>query len=1028
MKKVYDLHRHTDCAVIHFGKSKVYVKMISTSNRSLLLLENALSEEACITYNKQQTKVLLWGNTSLKADSNQDHTYIDNFMDGLRQLFKKEQSDWNKDDVFFVQAVSDYLSLAVKKSMLQSEKKIESMGMIHYAFVVPSEWPEEIRQELIQPIFIKAGLISNKDHKDRLLFFSDIESICYSLQNSADGEGKNDWFRRGQNTVLARLAAVKDDGVRIKLDLIYTMNTLFDFPHSVLFPKVMRSQSLLVTSKDIKKCIETFIYSKLSLEDQSQIVEMMVEEIYSKNFTDTNSNRNYDRLMDPFITEKKYWQLNQLHTTFLKSIRIYDICVEIGKTLLDNLKDLLSSNFLKEYSIVILQDYYTSEVEFDPSLVEWLKYTLEYNRRFLKLITTTKKATTNTKVVRRKNILQGAGLGVLETIQNADMYIKPRMLSKGYSPGSSSLFLNSRPNVIININISLKSTLLSYSLLDENGIIKETISHSSFTIDKCLPSLRNFFKVSSITTVYTKKRFIMFAEKYLMDYYNHLNIDKNFMLEIEAILNNTITSGKRRSHIKASLLKYKAYVKKSIFHTDDTYEEALVSSAEDSVSTEQKKYIKAFVLMYMIYIKHLISNKLSTNAHTEKSHIKIGYMVSIEKMLLDHVIGNNKRDFQGLVLESGLVPKDDPSKKLRVVTQGEVLLPAIQRLSVQLKFPLKSYFVLAQLHEDYVQLTLNQVVTSPCSEQESIILQDNIIRIPNMYDSLCFLMWNKLTQNTCLIQLCNVHKSDGTELFSLKTKSEFMIHLKEYISNNILAENSNLQSITDLRLNKTCHCQVDLKFQDILNICFKPFLQQISVTVQSSLINQQLFAKYANIKYLFILIYFNKNVQFQHAIVKILIEEAEDFNREQGIETACVVIPELPTQLFQLQPVIYHKAFSGGMLHQVFSENYGFTIYQREGSRQFVYKNNRTDTNLIEIDSNTAFPLFKKGDIINPDSLNKVFYLNLQHDLGGTYIYIGKKEKKKKSHINSSYNLLFFIQNFIDLKVLICLRIMIRFL
>ncbi|KAI9259714.1 hypothetical protein EDC94DRAFT_611868 [Helicostylum pulchrum] len=994
MNEVYDLHQHTDCCIIHFGKDKVYLKMISTSNRSLLFLDGALSEEACITYNKQQTKVLCWGNASLKADDNHDYSHIDNFTDGLYRLFKKEKSDWNKDDVFLVQAVSDYLTLAVKKSMQKSEKTIESVGMVHYGFVVPSEWPEEISQELIRLIFIKAGLILKKDHKDRLLFFSDIESICYSLQNSADGEGKNDWFRRGQNTVLARLAAVKDDGVWIKLDLIYTVNTLFDFPRSVLFPKVMRSQSLLITSKDIKNCIETFIYSKLSLEDQSQIVEMMVEEIYSKNFMDTNSNGNYDRLMDPFITEKKDWQFNQLHTTFMKSIRIYDICVEIGKTLLDNLKCLLSSNFLKEYGIVILQDYYTSEVEFDPSLVEWLKYTLEYNRRFLNLITTMKKVNMNTKVVRRKNILQGAGLGVLETIQNADMYIKPRMLSKGYSSGSSSLFLNSRPNVIININISLKSTLLSYSLLDENGLIKETIGHSSFTIDKCLPSLQSFFKVSNRTTIYTKKRFIIFAEKYLMDHYNHLNIDKDFMLEIEAILNNTVSSGKRRSHIKTSLLKYKAYVKKSIFHTNDTYEE---SSVEDPVSTEQKKYIKAFVLMYMIYIKHLISNRFPTNSHTEKSDIKIGYMVSIEKMLLDHVIGTNKRDFQGLVLESGLVPKDDPSKKLRAVTQGEGLLPAIQRLSVELKFPLKSYFVLAQLHEDYVQLTLNQVVTSACSEQESIILQDNIIRIPNMYDSLCLLMWNELTQNTSLIRLCNVHKSDSTELFSLKTKSEFMVHLKEYISNNILAENSNLQSIKDLRFNQTCYCRIDLKFEDILNICFKPVLQQISVTVQSSLINQQLFAKYANIKYLFILIYFNKNVLFQHTIVKMLIEEAEDFNREQGIETTCVVIPELPTQLFELQPVIYHKAFSRGMLHQVFSENYGFTIYQREGSQQFVYKNNRTDKNVVEIDSSTAFPLFKKGDIINPDSLNKVFYLNLQHDLGGAYIYIGKT--KKKSHV-----------------------------
>lgn len=207
-------------------------------------------------------------------------------MDGLHQLFKKEKSDWNKDDEFLVQAVSDYLSLAAKKAMQESEKPIESEGMIHYAFVVPSEWPEEIRQELIRSIFIKAGLILKKDHRDRLLFFSDIESICYSLQNSACGEGKNDWFRRGQNTVLARLSAVKDGGVWIKLDLIYTMNTLFDFPRSVLFPKVKCSQSLLITSKDVKNCIETFICSKLSLEDQSQIVEMMVEEIYSKNFID----------------------------------------------------------------------------------------------------------------------------------------------------------------------------------------------------------------------------------------------------------------------------------------------------------------------------------------------------------------------------------------------------------------------------------------------------------------------------------------------------------------------------------------------------------------------------------------------------------------------------------------------------------------------------------------------------------------------------------------------------------------------
>lgn len=101
-----------------------------------------------------------------------------------------------------------------------------------------------------------------------------------------------------------------------------------------------------------------------------------------------------------------------------------------------------------------------------------------------------------------------------------------------------------------------------------------------------------------------------------------------------------------------------------------------------------------------------------------------------------------KEDFQELIYGSGLIQKNDEFKKLIVFTKGENLLPAIKR-SINLDFPLKSYFLLAQLHEDYVQLTLNQVVTSPNineKEQESVVCQDEIIYIQNIYESLCLNM------------------------------------------------------------------------------------------------------------------------------------------------------------------------------------------------------------------------------------------------------------------------------------------------
>ncbi|CAM0137513.1 unnamed protein product, partial [Umbelopsis sp. WA50703] len=171
-------------------------------------------------------------------------------------------------------------------------------------------------------------------------------------------------------------------------------------------------------------------------------------------------------------------------------------------------------------------------------------------------------------------------------------------------------------------------------------------------------------------------------------------------------------------------------------------------------------------------------------------NIKTGYAITIEKALLQRLLVTED-ELRDMIYTSNLVQENDSYKKLRITTQGEGLLPVIQQ-SFKLSFPLKSFFVVAQLHKDYVQLTLNQVVTKSGSnheDQETIVIQEEIIPIPNIYDALCFNMWSNITEDSSLIQLCDTHKgyndNELLDIFSLENQAEFTNNLKEYISKDV---------------------------------------------------------------------------------------------------------------------------------------------------------------------------------------------------------------------------------------------------
>ncbi|KAI9258435.1 hypothetical protein EDC94DRAFT_675763 [Helicostylum pulchrum] len=835
MEGVHDLHQYTHCVAMHIGKNHVTANIFSTAKRRYngpSFREEKLGSS--ISYNKQTGNVRDIDCNYDKED--EDTIVIKGFRDKLYALFKKDNEPRDEDATFLMKAVSDYLPLAIEYTIRRTILEKKSTDLFHYAFIVPSEWEEEIRDDIIRPIFVQSGLILDEDHQDRLLFFSDIESIFYNFS-----------FERGENTILCRISP--DEGKSIvKFDLAQTTSTLYNFPNAKLFPKVMKSSSVTVIADDIEDRIAEFLRTNLF-------------------YVATDD----DRVRNPL---KRF--LKGKLVPFYEDWIIEDIMEQMDSSILPTLDE----------------EKMEKGTETKPWIIFQKRWMLTENQK--KFITSLSPLSVCAGISSFffGDLKERAGIGIFEAIKHSDMYCKPHIMQSEDSTTSSSVFLNSKPDAIVNLDISLESTLLTCSLLNEDGLTQQILNHDDLIADN-LPPLGRFYTFSYATTLNVKEQFIPFAERYLLGNLadDSVSIKKDLLFEMKAILT------------------------KELFN-----EETLISS-------NKPEYIKAFVLMYMIYIKEEILNKLPDHLISDHTDMKIGYAISIEAILLNNTIGT-KDSLQDIIFASGLVPKDNDSKKLRITTQGERILPAIQK-SLKLELSLKSYFLICQLHEDYVQLSLHQVVTVPSSEeeeQESIIVQDEILDIPNIFDSLCTSMWQNLVQDSSLIELCEMHiTSDDNkilDLFSSKTKTELFANLKDHISDNVLQNNLGTQNTTEtnaVKLNSSCNCKVRLTTADIIDVSFTPVLQDIACTLSASLLNKELFGNYVNIDYMFSFIRFSSNPQLQYAFSKILEEEADDFNLELGIDTSCLLVPELFSQL--LQPVISqrslcYKDFEIGALQQ----------------------------------------------------------------------------------------------------------------
>ncbi|KAI7891464.1 uncharacterized protein EV154DRAFT_563383 [Mucor mucedo] len=315
----------------------------------------------------------------------------------------------------------------------------------------------------------------------------------------------------------------------------------------------------------------------------------------------------------------------------------------------------------------------------------------------------------------------------------------------------------------------------------------------------------------------------------------------------------------------------------------------------------------------------------------------IWYSVSMDKKFLDTVFGSIKK-LEKLFFASGILRKDDELRKAKFCTRGEEILPAIQHKYQHLDFRLKSYFVVVQIFSKHIQLSLHQVVklASPGEDPASIIVQDKIIHIDDVYDTLCKSIMKSIQVN-CQVDYCTTHKiQEDTQYHfqSFEIYSNIYRNLKPYVVELFEKNKSNLNMDSKIQLdfNTKCGCSISIFLRDIIETGLMSVIESMATDIVASLTNKKLFGNYVP-NYIFVFgDPFNLGQGSKiHIVFTMLMQKTIDdgvYIKEKDTKTFVLresIFKQLQTFVSEKKPYMFDR-FVTGTLCQVSSNTYGLRI------------------------------------------------------------------------------------------------------
>lgn len=185
---------------------------------------------------------------------------MDNFMNELYRVYPKYKTNKNdKDALRVIQSVTDFL-LNLLNDCRAKSSEIFDFETLHFAFVVPTEWDQDIQQDMLRPIFIKSGLISKKDHPNRLLFITKLESILQLIRHPRFGI--HDRIEKSRQYLICSFVQA-EEYLSINMDAFELKDSLVNASIKfTLSSRVSKSEFMILDYKDLRKNIKILLFNK----------------------------------------------------------------------------------------------------------------------------------------------------------------------------------------------------------------------------------------------------------------------------------------------------------------------------------------------------------------------------------------------------------------------------------------------------------------------------------------------------------------------------------------------------------------------------------------------------------------------------------------------------------------------------------------------------------------------------------------------------------------------------------------------
>jgi hypothetical protein len=186
------------------------------------------------------------------------------------------------------------------------------------------------------------------------------------------------------------------------------------------------------------------------------------------------------------------------------------------------------------------------------------------------------------------------------------------------------------------------------------------------------------------------------------------------------------------------------------------------------VKVYNQSYIRTFITIYFIYLKHKIDIYLQQHfCMNVSSNLKndVGYVVLVDRILLSRCFKESTSILKEVLIASGVTNLGTIREQVRVLIRGEHEFSLLQCKS-NLDLPIRSYFMHAQLYVSSIQMSLQQVVVkddNPKSDPMTIVVKSKAVPMKHIKELLCDSLWNQIQSDSRHMNICKKHRKNEAQ-------------------------------------------------------------------------------------------------------------------------------------------------------------------------------------------------------------------------------------------------------------------------